>query len=71
MTKPTDEELIGLLTKVEGSNEWGNAPGSLSTCWHRNPDGPAAVARIKELVEERGGLREALGLVPPPSRNPQ
>jgi hypothetical protein len=28
-----------------------NMSDSVTTCWHRNPDGPEAAAIIKELVE--------------------
>jgi hypothetical protein len=48
------------LLKVEGSVEYGADPGGTVTCWHRNPDGPEALARIEALEQHVSELEEAL-----------
>ena len=41
----TDEELKAKLLEVES----GKGGGDCTSNWHRNPEGPQAVARIEEL----------------------
>jgi hypothetical protein len=54
------DDLKERLRKVEGSVEYGADPGGTVTCWHRNPDGPEAVARIEALEQRVSELEEAL-----------
>ena len=64
----TDEELKTKLLEVES----GKGSGDYTSNWHRNPEGPQAVARIEELealVEQafREGDNESGG---PPGLDP-
>jgi hypothetical protein len=54
------DDLKERLRKVEGSVEYGADPGGTVTCWHRNPDGPEAAARIEVLEQRVSELEEAL-----------
>jgi hypothetical protein len=54
------DDLKERLRKVEGSVEYGADPGGTVTCWHRNPDGPEASARIEALEQRVSELEEAL-----------
>jgi hypothetical protein len=54
------DDLKERLRKVEGSVEYGADPGGTVTCWHRNPDGPEAAARIEALEQRVSELEEAL-----------
>lgn len=57
MTSP--EELRALLEKLQAVEHAPYIDGIATTCWQRNPDGPAAADAIEALVAERNGLREA------------
>jgi exonuclease VII small subunit len=54
------DDLKERLRKVEGSVKYGADPGGTVTCWHRNPDGPEASARIEALEQRVSELEEAL-----------
>jgi hypothetical protein len=54
------DDLKERLLKVEGSVEYSADPGGTVTCWHRNPDGPEALARIEALEQHVSELEEAL-----------
>ena len=49
----TDEELEAKLLEVES----GKGSGDCTSNWHRNPEGPQAVARIKKLERENLTLK--------------
>jgi hypothetical protein len=54
------DDLKERLLKVEGSVEYGADPGGTVTCWHRNPDGPEALARIEALEQHVSELEDLL-----------
>ena len=53
----TDKELKAKLLEVES----GTGGGDCTSNWHRNPEGPQAVARIEELKTALTGLLEPFG----------
>jgi exonuclease VII small subunit len=54
------DDLKERLRKVEGSVKYDADPGGTVTCWHRNPDGPEALAYIEALEQRVSELEEAL-----------
>lgn len=44
--------IVERLLAVESSRKFGRGTGDMdiTTCWHRNPDGPEAATTITELV---------------------
>jgi hypothetical protein len=51
--------LVERLRAVENSGAC--IVTGVTTCWHRNPDGPEAAALIEQLVEALTYTRAALG----------
>jgi hypothetical protein len=51
---------VTLLERLEAVEGGPFPPGAIGTCWHRNPDGPEAATRIRQLEAENGALREIL-----------
>lgn len=50
-------DLEDRLRKVESSRKWAG-DDDITTCWHRNPDGPEAADRLRTYREALERIRD-------------